>query len=516
MTKTFSSITIGAIGATIVALGSYGGGATRYRGGVVDSLGLSSITFGHAYSIFETLIWVGLLFFCAGWVWLGREVFTAQADFARVKKALLTWLVPLALSGPIFSRDVYSYLMQGAMVRDGFDPYTEGAAVNPGPMLLEVSADWRNTTTPYGPLHLGLGDWITSIVGDNIPLGIIVYRAICVLGFAAIWWSIPKIAQKLGGSPTMALWLGVANPLVMLHLIGGLHNEAMMVGLVSLAILAQLHFKTLPGTVIAAVLVGVGVSLKATAIIALPFLVWIALTRKQPIKTLRDALRRSPALIGIGVLLVAIAIATLAVITVVTGTSWGWISELSGNTKVINPLAAPSAVAGLISAVTVWFNDDLGFNAIVEVTRKVSSVIMVLGLVLSWIYFRRTPRQNMIGMIVAYIVACLFNAVALPWYYASLLTPMGTIRPPRWALQATVLFTLILSLSFAGGGNHRFYDIPWMIIVTAVAWLATGWLTNGEVEWKYPWKDRTVKNGSANHDSSTDAPAESTAKAVEA
>src|SRR5699024_9060230 len=79
-----------------------------------------------------------------------------ETAFARMRKTMWAWILPLLLPAPLSSRDVYSYLMQGAMVRDGFDPYTEGPAVNPGPFLLEVSQDWRNTTTPYGPLHLWL------------------------------------------------------------------------------------------------------------------------------------------------------------------------------------------------------------------------------------------------------------------------------------------------------------------------------------------------------------------------
>ena len=100
-------------------------------------------------------------------------------------------------------------------------------------MLLEVSADWRNTTTPYGPLHLGIGEVITRLVGDNITVGVILYRMVCLLGFAAIVWSIPRIARELGANPAFAQWLGVLNPLVLLHLIAGMHNEALMVGLVS-------------------------------------------------------------------------------------------------------------------------------------------------------------------------------------------------------------------------------------------------------------------------------------------
>ncbi|MDO5029658.1 MAG: alpha-(1-_6)-mannopyranosyltransferase A [Corynebacterium sp.] len=493
----------GVYGGILIALGSYGSGATRYRDGLVHALGLDWITYGHGQIFFEIIIWVGIALLLTSWLRVGRELLFSRrsvakcvtsapgdaTDLQKFNSILLAWAIPLALSGPLFSRDVYSYLMQGAMVRDGFDPYTEGAAINPGPMLLEVSADWRNTTTPYGPLHLGIGELITSIVGDHVALGVIFYRIVCLVGFAGIVWSIPRIAQALGANPAFAQWLGVLNPLVLLHLIAGMHNEALMVGLVSVALVAALQMQRLTGGIVAAVLLGVGVALKATAVIALPFVVWIVLTRREPIPSVKDMLRKLPAIVGIGIGLVAVCVGTLALVTWLTGSTWGWISEISGNTKVINPLAAPSAVAGVIAAIMGWINDEIAFNIIVHYTRIVSSVIMLVGLVATWFYFRATPRRNVAGMIAAYTVACVFNAVALPWYYASLLTPMGTIRPPKWLVQGTVLFTFILSLSFAGGGNHRFYDAPWMIIVTAIGWLATGWLVNGTFAWKYSWRD---------------------------
>src|SRR5699024_6639990 len=158
------------------------------------------------------------------------------------------------------SRDVYSYLMQGAMVRDGFDPYTEGPAVNPGPFLLEVSQDWRNTTTPYGPLHLWMGEGVTRLVGDTVTVGVFVSKVISGLGFAAIAWSTPLIARELGGDPTLALWLGVADPVMILHLIGGMHNESTMVALVSVGPLLCLHNRYIAGIA----LIAISVSLKAT------------------------------------------------------------------------------------------------------------------------------------------------------------------------------------------------------------------------------------------------------------
>ena len=190
---------------------------------------------------------------------------TALDRLHTLNRSLLWWLIPLSVSAPIFSRDIYSYLMQGAMMRDGFDPYSEGAAVNPGPMLLEVSADWRNTTTPYGPLHLGINEVITRIVGDNISIGVVLFRILCIAGFLAIAWAIPRIARELGGDPALAQWLGVLNPLVLLHLVAGLHNESIMVGLVSLALAAGLMMPRLRGAIVASLLIGVAVSLKATA-----------------------------------------------------------------------------------------------------------------------------------------------------------------------------------------------------------------------------------------------------------
>src|SRR5699024_10820021 len=139
------------------------------------------------------------------------------------------------------------------------------------PFLLEVSQDWRNTTTPYGPLHLWLGEGVTRLVGDNVTIGGFDYKLISVLSFAAIAWSIPLIDRKLGGDPTLALWLGVDNPVMIVLLIVGMHNESTMVALVSVGLLLCLHNRYIAGIA----LIAVSVSLKATAFIAIPFVVWL-------------------------------------------------------------------------------------------------------------------------------------------------------------------------------------------------------------------------------------------------
>src|SRR5690625_6495403 len=103
-----------------------------------------------------TLFWVGMFALIAAWILAGkflisssvrrntgvvdtsstppkfslaaRPVPSAQVDetaFVKMRTTMWAWIAPLLLAAPLSSRDVYSYLLQGAMVRDGFDPYTD-------------------------------------------------------------------------------------------------------------------------------------------------------------------------------------------------------------------------------------------------------------------------------------------------------------------------------------------------------------------------------------------------------
>ena len=50
-------------------------------------------------------------------------------------------------------------------------------------------------------------------------------------GVALIVWALPRLARRCGLDAGLVLWLGAANPLVLFHLVSGIHNEALMIGL---------------------------------------------------------------------------------------------------------------------------------------------------------------------------------------------------------------------------------------------------------------------------------------------
>jgi hypothetical protein len=89
------------------------------------------------------LAYTGLVLLIAAWWHLGHLVRSATGERPTPKQLMVTlavWSAPLLLAPPLFSRDVYSYLAQGAMVGAGLDVYEHGPAYYGGPVAAEVPA----------------------------------------------------------------------------------------------------------------------------------------------------------------------------------------------------------------------------------------------------------------------------------------------------------------------------------------------------------------------------------------
>ena len=87
---------------------------------------------------------------------------------------------------------------------------------------------WRDTPAPYGPLFLWIGQGISAITGENIVAAVLCHRLVVLLGVGLIVWATPRLARRCGVAEVSALWLGAANPLLIMHLVAGIHNEALM------------------------------------------------------------------------------------------------------------------------------------------------------------------------------------------------------------------------------------------------------------------------------------------------
>ena len=170
------------------------------------------------------------------WVLIGRLAAPGRVrrlSRSQLSHTLAMWAVPLLVTPPLFSRDVYSYLAIGSMMVHDFNPYSAGPYDTLGdsdPYAHQVDVRWQHTASPYGPVYLLIAKAVVTVAGQNVVLGTLLQRLVEVIGVALIVWALPRLARICGFDPVAALWLGALNPLVLFHLIGGGHNEALMLG----------------------------------------------------------------------------------------------------------------------------------------------------------------------------------------------------------------------------------------------------------------------------------------------
>src|SRR5258705_8101431 len=111
------------------------------------------------------------------------------------------------------------------MLHAGLDVYRGGPADLGGPLAAEVPAVWQHPPTPYGPVFLLCVAMVAALTGGHLIAGWLALRVLAVAAVAALAWLVPRIAAHCGVPPSRALWLGLLNPLVLLHLVAGAHND---------------------------------------------------------------------------------------------------------------------------------------------------------------------------------------------------------------------------------------------------------------------------------------------------
>lgn len=448
--------TLGFFGALLITFGGFGAGGVRRSDPLLEAMHLSWLRFGHGLVLSSMFVWLGVIAMITAWVRLGRIVIGGQPGASvtlnELRGIVGVWTFPLLFAVPMFSRDAYSYLAQGAMLRDNINPYLYGPVelkANAAVLLDNVSPVWTTTTAPYGPVFLLIGRAITTITGDNVVAGTIALRLVMLPGLALMVWAVPHLTKHLGGKPTTALWLAVLNPLVLIHLIGGVHNEMLMVGLMAAGIALVLEHHHAAGIVV----VAIGVAVKATAGVALPFLVWIWMIHERERRAaqhegeLPHPLRTFA---KIGALGVAVFAAVFAVATFATGLrdhQIGWLTALSGSKKIINWLSLPTIMAHVVTWVT-----PLPMDKVLPWTRMLCAIAMVAILVWAWWRFKNSEKEAVLGILVAFVAIVILSPAALPWYYSWPLALAAGFALSTRTLQVLVGLCTWLMLIFQPDG----------------------------------------------------------------
>jgi len=455
---------LGCLGAVLIAVGALGAGSTRLHDPLLESLHLSWLRFGHGLVLSSVLLWGGVALMLLAWLWLGRRVVDGTATESTMIATTAFWLTPLLLSVPVFSRDTYSYLAQGALLRDGFDPYVVGPIANVNSLLDNVSPIWTTTTAPYGPAFILVAKFVTMLVGNDVVAGTMLLRLCMLPGLLLLIWAAPRVARHVGANGAAALWICVLNPLVIIHLMGGVHNEMLMVGLMMVALALTLGRHPVAGVGV----IATAVAVKATAGLALPFMVWMWMRQLREHRGYRPPQAFAVATAAS----VLIFVAVFAVLSWLAGVGLGWLTALAGSVKIINWLTLPTAVANLTNAVAGLFL-PVNFYAVLDATRIAGIAIIAITLPLLWWRFRHTDREALIGIAAVMGVVVLFVPAALPWYYTWPLAVVSALARSRQSIALIAGFSTWIMVIFKPDGAHGMYS--WLHVALATACAVLAW-----------------------------------------
>jgi alpha-1,6-mannosyltransferase len=453
---------IGFLGSLLMGFGALGAGGVLVRDPILTGTPLAAWRFGHGYDLAVLVVYLGLGLIVWGWVMLGRDVLAHRAGGRAVLVNAALWLMPMLVCPPLFTRDVFSYLAQGTMPLLGFDPYGGGPNELPaGPVLDNVHWFWQDTPAPYGPLFILIAKGIASVTGSNMIAGVLAMRLVMVVGLVLFVAALPGLVRHLGGRLPVALWLAVANPVMVVLLVGGPHNDLLLVGLLSMGSLLVLNRKHAAGIG----LVAMAMAVKATAGVALPFLVLVWAARLTGTRRMR--------IVKAGAAGVAVFLPVFAACSVAAGVGLGWLPALSAPSMVVNWLSLSTGCGEFVYTVVGWVVGGLSKTPFVTVTRIFGAVTLIYFGVKHWLIARDTGGADAVRRAgIVLLLVALLSPATLPWYYAwGVALLAGTAWTTR-RLQVAVFVSCFLVIASFPDGEIALYAVGYLIVVLAGAAVA--------------------------------------------
>jgi hypothetical protein len=145
-------------------------------------------------------------------------------------------VLAFACAPVLLSHDAFSYVDYARLgVRHGLDPYVNAPDAAPtDPAFAHVT--WTETPSAYGPLFT-LATY--ALAWLPIWLAVAVLKALAAASVLGLAWVVARLAAWRGVDPAQAAAFVALNPLVLVHVVGGAHNDglAMLFAMVGVAAL---------------------------------------------------------------------------------------------------------------------------------------------------------------------------------------------------------------------------------------------------------------------------------------
>lgn len=349
---------------------------------------------------------------------------------------LTMWSIPLLLVPPVLSMDASLYADLGWLQVQGLNPYDSGLGTAGGPFAAQVDSLWAGRGVAYPPLALLIDKAVVAAAGAHPWWSIVAMRVPVLVSLVVMALTLPRIADLLGRPRRGAVWLGLLNPLLVVHFVGGAHNDAPMVALTLVALLLVLRFPNPAVSLLAApAVIGVAMALKqqgGLAVLAVAGLPVAARLATMPV------VRRLLLLGWRTAVATAVACLTFAGISLASGLGFGWTRwlDIMGRAPTPAPLAIVSWIVEGVCTIAGTSPD-----AALLVVAIASTLLLAATLV--WVVVSFSDRP--LSAVAWCALVVVFGGQALhPWYLPWALALLGLVpltrKQRRWVYGLAIFF----------------------------------------------------------------------------
>ncbi|MDE8670659.1 polyprenol phosphomannose-dependent alpha 1,6 mannosyltransferase MptB [Pseudarthrobacter sp. H3Y2-7] len=421
-----SPILAGFVGSVFMAIGSVGVGwlapVSELRR-VPIFIWMRTEAIGVALAI--VLVAVGGMLLVRSWLRLGQRVRVWGPEARKATlQAVAAWGLPMVVSVPLFSRDVYAYIGQGRLMVEGFNPYENGISALSNYFQLGADRLWTEAPVPYGQLFLWIEQFVVWSTNVHPEGSVMLFRLVALVGVVLCIIYVPKLAELHGVNPHRALWLTAANPLFLTNFIASVHNDALMIGLA----LAGLYYAATRRVVLGIVLVTLSIAVKPITVVFLPFigLMWAGKNAGWPRKFLFWALTGG------------LSLALLYALSLVNGFGFGWINGLSAPGSIFIWYAPVGLVGLVVSSISNAFGLDGGTLAgwVFDAGK-----LLAVGIVAFQIF--RGEHERLIRRLTLAFAAVVVLAPMIQSWYVVWLIPLFAVTGIRNDWQVKALYFIV-------------------------------------------------------------------------
>jgi alpha-1,6-mannosyltransferase len=144
-------------------------------------------------------------------------------------------VLAFACAPVLLSHDAFSYVDYARLgVHHGLNPYVNAPEAAPGdPAFAHVT--WTETPSAYGPLFT-LATY--PLAWLPVWLAVAILKAVAAISVLGLAWLVSRLAAWRGVDPVRAAAFVALNPLVLVHVVGGAHNDGLAMLLATLGVAA--------------------------------------------------------------------------------------------------------------------------------------------------------------------------------------------------------------------------------------------------------------------------------------